>query len=154
MNEEVLKWISGSVESKPEDIKNLGLDFSAKLNWFLAATVLAQYSRLPRLVKAQKDLEEKILSEDEMLNVLVDPDKWVDTYDFVSKEISKVVGFAQKFISQNKEMLSDDMDFVEEQLLKKFKKLPSDLALDYLKFFTIVEAKGRDFLTNIIRENT
>jgi hypothetical protein len=74
------------------------------------------------------------------------------TYNGLNREINQIMEFARRFVTQNKDLLTDNSDFFDRSLYEKIKAMPVELLRDYLSLFTIVEQRGHSVLKEIIEK--
>lgn len=151
IGEETINWLKGSQSGKPEGLKQLGEDFAVKMNWYLGCTVLAQYARIPELFEALDIVSEKIFNIDD-LRLITDQKELHLTFDKLSREINSVMNFAQRYVTQNKDLLIDNTNFFERQLFEKIKSMSIEQIKGYLSLFHIIDIKGQQTLDEIIEK--
>jgi hypothetical protein len=149
IGEQSLAWVRGDLEGKPVGIKQLGDDFTQKLNWYVGCTILAQYARIPALFDALGTVSETLFNNVTLAEE-TDPVKLMEYYKNIQKEIMQIMEFARKFVIQNKDMLADNSSFYDRSLFEKIKSMPMDQVRDYLTLFQIIESKGQNILKEII----
>ena len=152
LGKETLDWVRGDLEGKPQEIKQMGDDFAQKLNWYVASTILAQYSRLPTLFNTLEGVSKDLFAQVGTEKFKEDPENLVKVYNGLNREIGQVMEFARKFVVQNKDYLADNSNFFDRTLFEKIKSLPVDSLKAYLVLFQIIERKGHGILKEIIEK--
>lgn len=151
IGQQTLDWIRGDLEGKPVELKQLGDDFVQKMNWYIGCTILAQYARIPALFDTLNQVSGKLLNKN-VVEMTTDVDELTKIYGGVSREITQVMEFARRYVTQNKDLLADNSDFFDRSLFEKIKSLPLDLTKDYLTLFQIIDHKGHSVLKEIIEK--
>ena len=129
--QEILNWIKGEAE-QPHEIRKLGDDIAAKLNWYIVYVVLAQYSRIPNLFNFLQKAEAHIydseleFKEGENINIKDLQVKYAKAAD----ETNNILEFARKFTLQNKDILAgSDLSPEDKMLLDRIRQLkPSQVS--------------------------
>lgn len=146
---DMLKWMAGEQEAKPEELKKLGDDLANRMNWFLACSAVSMLESVPQLLKKKRSLEGKLDFE---VEGAVDRSDILILHRSISVELKEILEYSRRFIKENKDFLTDNSDFFDRQLFEGIKAMSSELKNDYLMFFTIIEKRGHNLLKELIKK--
>lgn len=149
INQNMLNWMAGTQDVKPDELKKLGDDLANRMNWFLAASAVSMLEGVPLLLKKKRLLEKKLEPE---VNSALDGKDIMALHKSISGELKEILEYTRKFIKENKDFLTDNSDFFDRQLFEGIKAMPTELKNDYLMFFTIIEKRGHNLLKQLIKE--
>ena len=129
---EIFEWLAGDKEM-PAEIRKLGDTINQKLNWFLVHSILAQYTRIPRMFAYMQKAEEVIYDMKDFEGDNVDRDTVRKNYSRLTSDLESLLEFSRKFTVQNKDIIGVETNPEDQVLLEKIKAMSPEMISKILK---------------------
>ena len=111
--DEIIQYITGAQITKPETLERVRADIVNKINTVMSFNMIGALARVSRLQSIITSLEAKLFDPEEIKHI-DDKKEMQEIYDKAMRVMNESQDFIRKYLLQNKDMLRDDQNQVDQ----------------------------------------